>query len=127
MKPLSLFKPKNFVFKSSQKFMGVGVLCCSLSFNAMADTQQEIDQLIDKVAAMQDVKFVRNGVEYSAVQAAKFLREKRDWKCKNVTSVNEFIDNCATSSTTTGEIYKIKLPNNKLVPACDVLKQMAKP
>lgn len=127
MKTLSIFKSQNFAFKASQKFLSWGVLCCSLSFNVMADTQQEIDQLIDKVAAMQDVKFVRNRVEYSAVEAAKFLREKRDWKCKNVKSVDEFIDNCATSSTTTGEIYKIKLSNNKLVPACDVLKQMAKP
>lgn len=105
----------------------VCVLCCSISFSVWADANKDIEQLIDKVAAMPDAKFIRNGTEHSAIDAAKFLREKRDWKCKNSKSVDEFIDNCATSSTTTGEIYKIKLAGNKVMPACDVLKEMAKP
>jgi hypothetical protein len=74
-----------------------------------ADEKAKIEKLIEHVGSLKDAKFVRNGVEYDAATAAKFLKGKWDANASDITSAREFIDKAATKSSTTGKPYLIRL------------------
>ena len=87
-----------------------------------------IDRLIAFVAAQKDIRFVRNGSAYSAADAAKFLRGKFDKMGEHVTTAQQFVDEIASRSSTTGQAYLIRFADGRSVPAAqflgDELKRM---
>jgi hypothetical protein len=85
--------------------------------------QARIDKLIDAVAKRTDMVFVRNGKDYSCVQAAEFLRGKLKWRVDKVATVQDFIEQIGTRSTTSGDIYKVRLADGRTLTSADFLRQ----
>ena len=90
--------------------------------------QSRIERLIHFVETQKDMKFIRNGTEYTCAEAAKFLRGKLETMGSEVTTAREFIERIATRSSMSGEPYHVKFADGKLIPAgqflADELKRM---
>lgn len=82
--------------------------------------EQKITQLIAYIEKS-DAKFIRNGTTYTAAEAAKHLRMKREKAGSKIKTAKEFIDNIASTSSMTGEPYKIQFKNGSVFNARDVL------
>jgi hypothetical protein len=80
-----------------------------------------IERLIDFVEAQKDIRFVRNGNDYSAKDAGKFLRGKFDKMGEHVTTAQQFIDEIASRSSTTGQAYQIRFADGRSVPVAQFL------
>jgi len=93
-----------------------------------AHEQSRIERLIRFVESQKDMKFIRNGTEYSCAEAAKFMRGKLESMGGDVTTAREFIERIATKSSMSGEPYHVKFADGRLVPAAqflgDELKRM---
>jgi len=74
-----------------------------------AEEKAKIEKLIDHVKGLKDAVFIRNGVEYDAATAARFLQGKWDASAAEIKSAREFIDKAASMSSTTGKPYLIRL------------------
>lgn len=85
--------------------------------------QARIDRLIHYVATRKQMVFVRNGKDYSFREAALFLRAKYAKMGEHVTTAAQFIDQIASRSSTTGELYKVRLADGRLLPAAKVLRE----
>jgi Family of unknown function (DUF5329) len=70
--------------------------------------REKIEALIKHVEGLADAKFVRNGTEYDAKTAAKFLRRKWDSKKDEIKTAQDFIDKAASVSSTSGKPYLIR-------------------
>jgi hypothetical protein len=102
----------------------IAALCCA---GACADPSPSeralIDKLIAAVAQRTDIRFVRNGKDYSSTQAAEFLRGKLNWRPEKVATVQDFIEQVGTRSTTSGGIYLVRLGDGHTLPSADFLRQ----
>ena len=67
-----------------------------------AAERARIERLLDALAARKDIRFVRNGKEYTGAQAADFLRGKLNWQIDKVATAQDFIQQIGTRSTTSG-------------------------
>lgn len=85
-----------------------------------------IDRLIDFVQSRKDVKFVRNGSDYSCDDAAKFMRGKMKAMGEHVTTAQQFIEQIATKSSTTGQLYMIRFADGKTMPSAQFLGEELK-
>jgi hypothetical protein len=70
--------------------------------------QKLIDQLIHDVRGMGNTVFVRNGMEYTAQEAADHLHEKFIYFRDEIKSADDFIRLCATKSEITGLAYHVR-------------------
>jgi Family of unknown function (DUF5329) len=80
-----------------------------------------IEKLIRFVETQADMKFVRNGTEYSCADAGKFLRGKLDSMGHDITTAREFIERIASKSSMSGEPYRVKFSNGKQMLASQFL------
>jgi hypothetical protein len=80
---------------------------------------QKIDLLITNIEKLEGAQFYRNGTWYDATTAASHLRMKREKAGKAIKTANDFINRIASSSSMTGEAYKIKLKDGKEMMAKD--------
>lgn len=81
--------------------------------------KQKIDKLIASVENLKGCQFYRNGTWYNAPQAASHLRMKVDRAGSSIKTARDFIDKIASSSSMTGEAYKIKLVDGKEISTRD--------
>lgn len=88
--------------------------------------QARIDRLIEFVHSRKDVKFVRNGSDYSCEDAAKFMRGKMKSMGEHVTTAQQFIEQIATKSSTTGQPYMIRFTDGKTMPSAQFLGEELK-
>lgn len=86
-----------------------------------AAERARIERLIAYVAAQKDITFVRNGSVYPAADAAKFLRGKFDKMGEHVNTAQQFIDEIASRSSTSGQPYQIRFADGRSVPAAQFL------
>jgi hypothetical protein len=82
-----------------------------------------IERLIDAVAQRKDIVFVRNGKQYTATQAADFLRGKLQWNLDKVHTMKDFIEQVGTRSTTSGEAYRVRLADGRSLTSAEFLAQ----
>ena len=68
----------------------------------------KIEALIAAVEKLDSAKFDRNGSEYDAKTAARFLRGKWNSNKADIKTARDFIDKAGTSSSTSGKPYLIK-------------------
>ena len=88
-----------------------------------AAEQARIDKLIEAVGQKQDLVFIRNRSEYNAKQAAEFLRRKlRSMGGDEVKTCEDFIVHIASKSSTSGEIYRVRLTDGKVMPSEEFLR-----
>lgn len=84
---------------------------------------QKIEALIDHVAGLRDAKFIRNGTEYDAKDAAAHLRRKLSAQRSSIKSVEDFIRLCGTGSSVSGDAYQIRMPDGREVACATYLRQ----
>ena len=97
--------------------------CSSVRAEPPAAEMARINRLIDALAQRGDLKFIRNGKEYTAAQAADFLRGKLKWRIEKVSSTQDFIVEVGTRSTTSGEAYLVRLGDGRTLPSAQFLTQ----
>jgi len=87
--------------------MGPLVVALALSWvTALADTETEVNFLIDDVAAS-GCDFQRNGTVHDSVDAADHLRLKYRRGKRYADTAEHFIDHLATESSWTGQPYTV--------------------
>src|SRR5687768_16880427 len=84
--------------------------------------KQKIEALIAKVEALEDARFIRNGSDYDAKTAAKFLRGKWGANEDEIKTAQDFIAKAGTASGTSGKPYLIRLKDGREIPCAEYLK-----
>jgi hypothetical protein len=79
-----------------------------------AGERSRVERLIAYVESRSDVAFVRNGTAYSSRDAASFLRGKMDQMGSRVTTAQQFIEQIASRSSTSGEPYMIRHADGRM-------------
>lgn len=98
--------------------------CCRSAWSEPSAAEMaRINRLIDAVAQRGDLKFIRNGKEYTAAQAGDFLRGKLKWRIEKVSTIQDFIVEVGTRSTTSGETYLVRLDDGRTLPSAQFLTQ----
>lgn len=82
---------------------------------------QRIEALLVHLAAQKDLRFIRNGSDYDAATAVKFLRGKWDRQRAAIRTAHDFVEKVASKSSATGQPYLIRLADGREVPCRDYL------
>jgi len=80
---------------------------CALATNAALAANDEIDHLLQFVAASH-CTFVRNGSEYAADKARDHLADKYRFAGSRIATAEQFIEYLATKSSLSGEPYHVR-------------------
>lgn len=73
-----------------------------------------------------NLKFIRNGEEFSGKEAREHMQKKLDYAGNKIKTVNDFIDQIATKSSLTGNLYYVKLPNGTKIESAKWLRETLK-
>ncbi len=87
----------------------------------VASSQVEIEHLLAFVKNLENARFIRNGTEYSAAEAEKHLRAKWQKLRSKITTAEAFVEQCATRSSMSGEVYQIRLSDGTRRPAAELI------
>lgn len=98
----------------------------TLPAQAAGDEKAKIEALISHVEGLDSASFIRNGKDYSAANAGKFLRAKWGRDDKEVETAADFIARVATESGTTGKPYVIRFKDGKETPCGEYLTAQLK-
>ena len=98
---------------------------CTAADRALTE-KDKIEALIDHIEHLSDAKFIRNGSDYDAKTAARFLRGKWERDEKRIKTATDFIEKVGTESSTTGKPYLIRLTDGREVKCGDYLKDVLK-
>ena len=95
--------------------------------NALAarpdEEQKKIDYLIASIEALDGATFLRNGSEYSAAKAADHLRLKLRNAGDRIQTADQFIDELGTKSSMSGEKYRIRFRDGRLLESAQVFRE----
>jgi hypothetical protein len=86
------------------------------------DEEQRIDYLIRSIETLAGAQFIRNGTAYDATAAAAHLRLKRQKAGSHVVTAADFIRDCASRSSVSGEPYRIRYADGHEVTAESFLR-----
>jgi len=104
--------------------LALGVLLLGSGARAMpAGEEAKAQALLARVQATQGAVFIRNGTEYASANAAEFLRRKCVKEWGKMANAREFINTCASQSSTSGKPYLIKLAGGSPQPSTQLLTQ----
>jgi hypothetical protein len=92
------------------------------AFGQQDSEQRKIEYLINAMAELPDATFIRNGTEYNTDQAVAHLRLKLSFAGTAVKTAEDFIVCCATGSSVTGEKYRIKFADGRMVDSAEFLR-----
>ncbi|HSW06838.1 DUF5329 family protein [Aquabacterium sp.] len=81
-----------------------------------------IERLLTHIGTRRDMRMVRNGQIYDTDMAVTFLRRKLSSMGDDVKTAEEFIERIATRSSTTGQLYWVRLSDGRDLPAGDFLR-----
>ncbi|MFN8257371.1 MAG: DUF5329 family protein [Bacteroidales bacterium] len=85
--------------------------------------KQKIEGLIKSIENLKDAQFWRNGEYHTPKEAADHLRMKLGKAGNRIKTAHQFIDNIATKSSMSGEVYKIKFKDGKVMESKTFLYQ----
>jgi hypothetical protein len=102
-------------------FVFTAILTASVAFGFDPQTMAEIDELIRFVRAS-DVRFIRNGKEYSGAEGADHLRDKLAKAGDRVKTTDDFITGIASRSFLSGKPYLVKFADGHTQPTGDWLR-----
>lgn len=77
--------------------------------------KQKIEYLIQSIEKLEGAKFYRNGEWHTPKEAADHLRLKLKNAGSRVKTARQFIDKLASESSMTGQVYKIKYKDGRVV------------
>jgi hypothetical protein len=81
----------------------------------------KIESLIAHIENLKGATFIRNGSDYDAKSAAKFLRGKWQANDKEIKTAADFIAKAASVSSTTGKAYLIRFKDGRQVKCGEYL------
>jgi hypothetical protein len=84
----------------------------------------KIERLIKHIEGLNGASFIRNGSDYDAKTAARFLRGKWQREEKKITTVTDFIDKVGTKSSTSGKPYLIRFKDGREIACADYLREI---
>lgn len=84
--------------------------------------QQKIEALLHSLKDIPGAVFVRNGKDYTANEAVDHLRRKLAATGPRVKTAEDFILCCASGSSMSGEPYRIKFPDGRIVNSADYFR-----
>lgn len=84
---------------------------------------RKIALLLQHIEGMKGATFVRNNEEFSPAQAARHLASKVQLARRNDMTAREFVDNIASKSSVSDEVYTIRMADGTEVAAGDHLRQ----
>ncbi len=87
------------------------------------DETKEIEALLKKIETS-DIIFIRNGNEHTAKEAAEHLRSKWEQTNGKIKTKKDFIEQLATKSSLTGELYLVQLKDGSKIKAADWLNKL---
>jgi hypothetical protein len=91
---------------------------------ARADAEQKkIDYLIASIEALDGAVFIRNGSEHTAAKAADHLRLKLRNAGDRIQTAEQFIDALGTKSSMSGEKYRIRFKDGRVVESAQVFRE----
>jgi hypothetical protein len=96
--------------------------CCVRSAEKALTEKEKIEALIKNIEQLKDAAFIRNGSDYDAKTAARFLRSKWQKQEKEIKTASDFIEKAGSVSTTSGKPYLIRFKNGREVKCGDYLK-----
>lgn len=99
-----------------------GFQTSGLAADPANQTTVQIETLITEIQTLKDAHFVRNGSNYDAKTAAKFLRGKWNSHKSEITTAADFIEKAASVSSTTGKPYLIRFDDGREVKCSDYLR-----
>jgi hypothetical protein len=99
---------------------------CARADDRPVGEKAKIEALIKHIESLKDAVFVRNGREYDAKTAARFLRGKWDSVEDEVKTAKDFLDKAASVSSTTGQAYLIRFKDGREMKSGDYLLQELK-
>jgi hypothetical protein len=85
--------------------------------------KEYIGQLIEHVRTLESAVFIRNGEEHAPAEAADHLQRKWDYAADDISTAEEFIEQLASKSSTTGEPYRIRLADGTEQPSGQYLRE----
>ncbi len=97
------------------------LLTAAIAFGLDAQTKAEIDELIAFVRTA-DVRFMRNGSEYSSAEGADHLRDKLAKAGSRVKTTDDFITGIASKSYLSGKPYLVKFADGRTEATGDWLR-----
>ncbi len=113
--------------RSLQALMAVLVLAlCAPGVSLATPSASEhkvIETLIQRVQDHKSMKFMRNGEEHDAAEAAKHLRAKYQHFKEEIVTAEDFIRLCGTRSEVTKRRYKVRIATNTMRDASEFLTQ----
>jgi hypothetical protein len=83
-----------------------------------------VDYLIAQVEKADTVKFLRNGDEHTAKEAAEHMRRKYNHFKKEIKTPEDFIEKCAAKSELSGKPYMINKADGTTEKCEDWMKSM---
>lgn len=86
-------------------------------------TEKERIEMLLQAVEKSGLVFVRNGSEHDSKKAASHLADKWKRAADQVTTAEQFIEQIASRSSTTGRTYEMKLEDGSVVPAADWLQE----
>jgi uncharacterized protein DUF5329 len=117
-----------------QRFHVIGVtmvltaVCAAAPLKAaekFCSEDQKIEAMIAHVEGLKEARFVRNGVEYDAQIAGRFLRYIWNDNKERVKTADDFIRIVATASGA-GIPYLVRFPNGRESKSRDYLSELLK-
>lgn len=106
------------------------LLIPQLSFSQTKHISTESDKIkfllneLDKPNS--NLKFIRNGEEFSGREAKEHMEKKLKVAGERIKTVDDFINQIATKSYLTGNIYYVKLPDGTKVESAKWLRETLK-
>lgn len=105
--------------------LAVPLLLLTLGFTSPGaaeseDLQEAIDHLVEFVRTS-DVVFIRNEKEHTPEDAAAHMLKKYKYAKRKVKTPEDFIEYCATKSTMSGKLYRVRLEDGTTVTSAEWL------
>ena len=94
----------------------------TIAWAAELSERQKIEALLDSLQSIPGAVFVRNGTDYRADQAVDHLRRKLAAVGSRVKTAGDFIACCASGSSISGEPYRIKFPDGRIVTSAEYFR-----
>lgn len=105
-------------------FLGIFVTTQALALSP--EEKARTESLLTELGKQQNLTFTRNGTEHNAADAESHLRLKLRKTEKRLNTTEQFIDNVASKSSITGEIYQVKDTQGNVLPANQYLHDLLK-
>ncbi|MBX3396913.1 MAG: DUF5329 family protein [Phycisphaerae bacterium] len=83
--------------------------------------RRKIERLIEHVESLEGAVFIRNGDEHTCREAAGHLRDKWQWKRREIRTSRDFIRVAATKSSVSGQPYLIRFNDGREVRSDEYL------